>query len=109
MNPLPHMKKIFFLLIRQERQQIALIEKEKMVAQIAKPYVKGCPNDSWAKTFCSKLDRTIEVCFKNDGLPPYLKKLNISQMTIDDQSQENSTLEHFKANFQPNKEQGLEW
>lgn len=87
MIPLPHVNKVFSLLIHQERQIIQPIEYEKLLANISKPYQKGRSPGTGPKNqpynkykgfkICSYYNKhihTIEVCFKKHSLPPYLKK-----------------------------------
>lgn len=91
LNPLPPINKVFSMLIQQERQMIAPIEEDKLLANFAKTQHRSSSTDNNPRnsavgrgkslkmcTFCNKSGHTVEVCFKKHGLPPYLKKPQVN-------------------------------
>ncbi|XP_058733978.1 uncharacterized protein LOC131605662 [Vicia villosa] len=97
MDLLPSVNKVFSLLIQQERQTIQPLGKDKLLAYINKSNQKGPSSDQTSKSsayqqskgvkicsYCNKPGHTIEVCFKKNGLPPYLKKPHIAQVLTED-------------------------
>ncbi|XP_058777098.1 uncharacterized protein LOC131651452 [Vicia villosa] len=69
----------------------------KLLAYINKSNKKGPSSDQTSKnsayqkskgikicSYCNKPGHTIEVCFKKHGLPPYLKKSQIAQVSTED-------------------------
>lgn len=52
-----------------------------------KPYSSNKEKDIKIYSYYNKPGHTIEVCFKKNGFPPYLKKTNIANLYVDDKDQ----------------------
>lgn len=94
MQPFPPSTK-FSPFIHKEPQFTPPTEEDKFIAQLLKPFNKGNPGNLKPKLHLvvmvvvsrfsltvKKTDYTIEVCFKKHGLPPYMKRANIANSTI---------------------------
>ncbi|XP_004493334.3 uncharacterized protein [Cicer arietinum] len=89
-DPIPHMSKVFCMLIQQERQFFNPTEEPKFVVALSNSgRSSGCGSSSTGgRTYgscgrgykiyshCNKLGHTVDVCFKKHGYPPNYPRLS---------------------------------
>lgn len=120
MHHLPLINKVFSLLIQQELQQHLNNKDTKLVAnfhkqpfydnfsnQTPKSISTGCSRGHKFFSHCNKIGHTIEVCFKKQELPLYLKKPVVAHVSNTYNDQTNTHRSNIKDNISSKENIGL--
>jgi hypothetical protein len=77
MEPLPPLNKVFSMVLQHERQN-NLTPSDESLALINAAKSGKSKQGSRVCTFCGKDNHTVDNCFKKHGVPPHLKKCQVT-------------------------------